>query len=473
MFFQHVYDKTLAQASYVVGCQKAGVALVIDPKRDVDTYLDIAKANGFKITHVAETHIHADFLSGARELAALTGADLYLSDEGGEGWEYEFPHIGLKDGSEFMVGNLKIEVMHTPGHTPESISFLLTDTPASPEPVMFFTGDFVFVGDIGRPDLLEEAAGLAGTKEAGAIEMYNSVERFRKLPDHIQVWPGHGAGSACGKALGAVPSTTVGYEKIRNWALQYEDDRPGFINFLLEDQPEPPKYFAMMKKLNKVDRPLLTEVPTLKQLSGEELKAALNEGLNVVDTRQKADFAKGYIPGTLNIQHNNAFPTWMGWFMSYDKPFVLIAEEEQHDELVRMLMRIGLDNIAGYVPNVKVWEDMGNELETGNVISINEVKDLMKKEGTQVVDLRGAAEYKAGHIKGADNVFVGTLEKNLDKVSQEQEVVIHCKTGDRAAIGYSVLAKHGFKNIKNYSNGYEEWVGAGNEVVAESEVAVG
>lgn len=472
MFFQHVYDKTLAQASYVIGCQKAGVAIVIDPKRDVDTYLKIAEENNLKITHVAETHIHADFLAGSRELAALTGAELYLSDEGGEGWEYEFEHVGLKDGSTFKVGNLKFDVMHTPGHTPESISFLLTDTPASPEPVMIFTGDFVFVGDIGRPDLLEEAAGLKGTKEAGAKQMYQSVERFRKLPDHIQVWPGHGAGSACGKALGAVPSSTVGYEKLRNWAFQYENDEEGFIEFLLADQPEPPKYFAMMKKLNKVDRPLLTEVPKPERLSKEEFQAAMVKGVKVVDTRQKKDFAAGYIPGTLNIQHNKAFPTWMGWFVNYDEPFILIAQEDQHDELVRMLMRIGLDNLSGYVPDISVWKELGKELETEEIISLDEMKDLAKRDDVQVVDLRGAAEYKAGHLEGADNVFVGTLPENLDKISKDKQVVVHCKSGDRAAIGYSILAKNGFKNVKNYLNGYDEWIRNGNPVEREEEPAV-
>jgi hydroxyacylglutathione hydrolase len=237
MFFQHIYDKTLAQASYLIGCQKTGESIVIDAKRDVDTYLEIAKQNNLKITHITETHIHADFLTGSRELAKLTGAKMYLSDEGGEGWLYEFPHIGLKDGSVIKVGNLTLKVMHTPGHTPESISFLLTDHPASNEPVMLFTGDFVFVGDVGRPDLLEKAAGFAGTKEAGAKEMYKSINKFNALPDYIQVWPGHGAGSACGKALGAVPSTTVGYEKVRNWAFQYPKDENGFVKYLLEDQP--------------------------------------------------------------------------------------------------------------------------------------------------------------------------------------------------------------------------------------------
>ena len=196
MFFQHIYDRSLAQGSYLIGCQKTGESIVIDPKRDVDTYIDIARQNGLRITHVTETHIHADFLSGSRELAALTGAVLYLSDEGGPDWQYEFDHIGLKDGDAITVGNLTLAVIHTPGHTPESISLLLTDKPASAQPVMLFTGDFVFVGDVGRPDLLEKAAGKAGTHEVGARQMYESLKKFSTLPDYLQVWPGHGAGSA-------------------------------------------------------------------------------------------------------------------------------------------------------------------------------------------------------------------------------------------------------------------------------------
>jgi hydroxyacylglutathione hydrolase len=468
MFFQHVYDKSLAQASYFIGCQKAGVAIVIDPKRDVDTYLEIAELNKMKITHIAETHIHADFLTGSRELAALTGAKLYLSDEGGEGWLYEFPHEGLKDGDSFMVGNLKFDVLHTPGHTPESISFLLTDTPASPEPVMLFTGDFVFVGDVGRPDLLEKAAGFKGTQEIGAHQMYKSIEKFNALADYVQVWPGHGAGSACGKALGAVPSSTVGYEKVRNWAFQYPKDEQGFVKFLLEDQPEPPKYFAMMKKLNKVDRPLLTSVPRQKKLTAQEFIEEKEKGVKIIDTRLKEEFAKGYIPGTINIQGTNSFSTWCGWFLSYDEPFILIAEEGKLDDLTRKLMRIGLDNVYGYVENVSVWTELGNSLEKAEVISQDDVKNIMKSNHSQFIDMRGVAEYKAGHLQQADNIFVGTLEKNLDKVKKDQQIVVYCQSGDRSAIGYSLLTKHGFKNVKSYMGGIVDWMNAGNPVVTDN-----
>lgn len=461
MFFQHVYDKSLAQASYVIGCQKAKVAAVIDPKRDVDTYLEIAKQNNMKITHVFETHIHADFLSGSRELAALTGADLYLSDEGGSDWQYEFPHVGLKQNSVIYLGNLKFDVLHTPGHTPESISFLLTDVPASNEPVMLFTGDFVFVGDVGRPDLLEKAAGLKGSQDKGAKQMFDSIKIFEKLADFIQVWPGHGAGSACGKALGAVPSTTVGYEKIRNWAFQLSNEKE-FSKNLLSDQPEPPKYFAVMKKLNKVDRPLLTSVAKLRKLNKDEFYSAYKNGVPLIDTRNKTDFAKGFIPGSINIQGNNSFSTWAGSLLNYEEPLMLLAEESQLDDLTRKLMRVGLDNIYGYITSTSMWEE---SLEHAAIISLDEFKPLLEKENIQVVDVRGASEYNEGHIKGADNAFIGTLPDNLDKISKSKQVVIHCQSGDRSAIAYSLLANHGYKNIVNYSEGMNEWIKENNPVV--------
>lgn len=467
MYFQHVNDASLAQASYFIGCQKDGVAIVIDPKRDVDTYLQIAEQNNMKITHVAETHIHADFLSGSRELAALTGAKLYLSDEGGPDWQYGFPHEGLFGGDSFRVGKLKFDVIHTPGHTPESISFLLTDLPASSHPVMLFTGDFVFVGDVGRPDLLEKAAGITGTMDASAKQMFGSIKKFCALPDHLQVWPGHGAGSACGKALGAVPSTTVGYEKIRNAALQYKDDEKGFVKYLLEDQPEPPKYFAMMKKLNKVDRPLLTKVPESKKLNGKEFKKALDSGIKVIDTRPKEKFAKGFIPGTINIQGNNSFSTWMGWFISYNEPFVLIASAREMEDLTRKLMRIGMDNIYGYVESVDEWSKSGGNLVKSDIVSLKEFENILKTNHAQIIDLRGYTEYKTGHIQGAENIFVGTIEKELDKIDRNAPVVIHCQSGDRATIGYSLLRKHGFGNVKNFSGGINAWINAGKSVVSD------
>lgn len=462
MFFQHVYDKSLAQASYVIGCQAEGIAIVIDAQRDIDVYLKIAKQNNLRITHIAETHIHADFLCGSRELAAATGAQLYLSDEGGDDWQYQFPHNGLKHGDKISVGNLTLEVLHTPGHTPESISFLLTDHPSTDKPVMVFTGDFVFVGDIGRPDLLEKAAGIIGTQEKGARQMFESIQRFAELPEYVQVWPAHGAGSACGKALGAVPSSTVGYEKIRNWAFQYENDEEGFVESLLEGQPEPPKYFAMMKHLNKVARPLLVEVPKYPKLEKTEFLTAYHNGLKVIDTRDKVDFAAGFIPGSINIQGNNSFATWMGWLLDYQEQFVLVAGEDKIEDLTRKLMRIGMDNLYGYITHV---EELGLELQQADVIDMETFKGFVGKQDVQIVDVRGAAEYEKGHIEGADHVFVGTLAQNLDKISKDRQVVIHCQAGDRSAIAYSLLKRNGFDKVKNYSGGMKEWKEKGNPII--------
>lgn len=465
MFFQHVYDKSLAQASYVIGCQKTGEAIVIDAKRDIDTYLEIAKQNNLTITHVTETHIHADFLAGTRELNAVTGAKMYLSDEGGPDWSYKFDHIGLKDGNSIKVGNLSLEVIHTPGHTPESISLVLTDNPATKEPVMVFTGDFVFVGDIGRPDLLEKAAGLKGTQDKGAEDMYTSIKKFSELPPYLQVWPGHGAGSACGKSLGAVPSSTVGYEMIRNWAFQFKDDKKRFVDYLLEGQPEPPRYFAMMKKLNKEERPLLTEVPRQKKLSAKEFRKAYDSGITVIDARDKNDFAEGHIPKTIHIQGNNSFATWAGWFLKYDEQFIIIADDDQMEDLTRKLMRIGLDNVTGYISDV---QETGLPLEKTDVISLEEFKTYLGKDIVQVIDVRGVSEYNEAHIQGADNIFVGTIENNLEKIDKDKQVVIHCQSGGRAAIAESILARNGVKNTKVFLGGMEEWTAQNNPGISSS-----
>lgn len=463
MFFQHVYDKTLAQGSYIIGCQVAQEAIVIDAQRDIDVYLQIAEENNLKITHVTETHIHADYLTGSRELVAATGAEIYLSDEGGPDWQYEFPHIGLKDGDKIKVGNLTLEVMHTPGHTPESISFILTDHPATDEPVMIFTGDFVFVGDIGRPDLLEKAAGMVGTQEVGAQQMYDSIQRFAQLPDHIQVWPAHGAGSACGKSLGAVASSTVGYEKIRNWAFGFENDKEGFIDFLLAGQPEAPKYFAMMKRLNKVDRPLLVEVPQHAKLTKEQFLSAYNKGIKVIDAREKEDFAAGHIPGSINIIGNNSFSTWAGWILNYQEQIILVGSDDQIEDLTRKLMRIGLDNIYGYISDV---EEMDIELEQADTVDIDQLKSLLDKSHVQVVDVRGLNDHLEARIKGTDLAFVGTILDNLDKLNKKKQIIVHCQSGARATVAYSLLKKSGLEKVKVYYGGMDEWIEKGNHTIS-------
>ena len=458
MFFERIYEKGLAQASYIIGCQATKEAIVIDPKRDIDTYLEIAERENLRITHIAETHIHADFLSGSLELAHETGAKIYLSDEGGSEWQYQYDHISLKDGDVIKIGNIRLEVMHTPGHTPEHISFILTDLPASSEPSMIFTGDFVFVGDVGRPDLLEKAAGIEGTMIAGARQMFYSLKKFKELPDHLQVWPAHGAGSACGKALGAVPSSTVGYEKLSNWALKIENEET-FIQVLLEGQPEPPKYFAMMKKLNKIGPKVLGSIPLPARLSVAKFKEALAGNYQIVDTRDKLSFAGGHISGSLNIQDNNSFSNWAGWMLNYDKPIILIARERRVDALNRALIRIGIDNLEGYVSDIDKLEASGLNLEILNQISVDELNADISEY--KIVDVRSYTEFDISHIPGAVNIHTGYLENKLNKISDEEKLVVYCTSGDRSAIGASFLLKLGRRNIYNLSGGINAWIQAG------------
>lgn len=461
MFFKQVYEKGLAQASYIIGCQATKEAIVIDPKRDIDTYLEIAEQENLNITHITETHIHADFLSGTRELAAATGAKIYLSDEGGKDWQYQFEHIGLRNGDKIRVGNLILEVIHTPGHTPEHISFLLTDTPASNKPVMIFTGDFVFVGDIGRPDLLEKAAGFRGTQEKGARQMFQSLKKFKALDDYIQVWPGHGAGSACGKALGAVPSSTVGYEKITNWGLSIEDEEE-FVKTLLDGQPEPPKYFAMMKKLNKVGPKVLGSIPRPGRLSIQQFEQMIGYGVKIIDTRDKISFAGGHFPNSINIQDNSAFSTWAGWILDYENPYLLIARDERIEDLTKALVRIGLDNIIGYVNDIDKISNAGYELKTLNQITVHELKQNL--DDYFVLDVRGYSEYNASHIPGAENIFAGYIVNNLAQLPSDKQIVVHCAGGDRSAIAASVLLSAGFNNVVNLTCGFNGWKQAGYRV---------
>lgn len=457
MHFELVYDKSLSQASYVIGCQKAKIAAVIDPKRDIDTYLKIAEENNFKITHILETHIHADFLCGSRELAALTGGELYLSDEGDDDWKYEFPHTKVKHGDIIIIGDLTIEAIHTPGHTPEHLSFLLTDHQASDKPAMLFTGDFVFVGDVGRPDLLKQAARINGIQKKGADDLFDSLQEFVKMEDYILLWPGHGAGSACGKAIGAVNMSTIGYEKIRNWALQLLHDKATFTEQLLADQPEPPRYFAMMKKLNKVDRKLLTEVPKIKNLNQQKYQEAKQNKLKLIDIRPKEQFANGFLKGALNIPNNNSFSTWMGWFLNYEEYFVLIAAPEEIEDLTRKLMRIGMDNIHGFITPEQIVEFEKGKQESYESISKSAVKRKTANDNVQIIDIRGKSEYNDGHIEGAVNIFMGTMDENLDKVAKDKDVIIYCGSGNRSAIAYSLLAANGFDNILNYGGGWSDW----------------
>lgn len=460
MYLRTFFDEKLAQYSYLIGCQRTGEALVIDPARDVTPYLEVAKKEGFHLAAAAETHIHADFVSGARQLAEKHDVKLYLSDEGDQDWKYNYLdelNVELvKDGSTIKVGNIELGVMHTPGHTPESISFVLTDHGGGSEvPMGIFTGDFVFVGDIGRPDLLEKAAGAKGTAETGAKSMFSSLQKFKELPEYLTVWPGHGAGSACGKSLGAVPQSTVGYELRNNWALK-EENEGSFVKELLNEQPEAPTYFAIMKKVNKEGPNVLTgedleRISNVKEFSS----LASKENTTVVDTRPATDFAAGHIDGAINLPFNKAFTNWSGWVLDYDHDLLLIAEEDQKEEIVKALHSIGIDNAKAFASPelLSQW----NDLEGYSFISAEELKNVYDKDDVYVVDIRKQDEWNKGHIPGANHHMLGYLEDQAEEIPEDKTVVVHCQSGTRSAIGTSLLQSLGFKDILNFSGGFAKW----------------
>jgi hydroxyacylglutathione hydrolase len=407
MLFERIYDEDLAQASYLIGCQATGQAVVVDPRRDARVYLEKAGQHGMEIIAVTETHIHADYLSGSKELAAATGAKLYFSDEGDEDWKYDFEGEKLRDGDGIRAGNVVLRALHTPGHTPEHLSFLVTDGATSSEPRFILTGDFVFVGDLGRPDLLDEAAGGQGTRFAGAKQVFRSLrDRFLALPDYVQVWPGHGAGSACGKALGAVPVSTVGYERLFSWWGPFVEggDEEGFVEALLEGQPDAPAYFGRMKRQNKAGPVLLGERPRLKRYAPPDLDGELRVGeILFVDTRSLDAYRKGAVTGALQVPGGKSFASWAAWVIDPEKekrPIVLLARDG--DDAARLrdrLSYVGIDNVAGFVSGVE-----GLRTEPAPTTT---PEKLERAEDVFVLDVRARSEYEAGHIPEAHQLHGG------------------------------------------------------------------
>ncbi len=474
MFFKQFYDQPLAQASYLIGCQATGDAIVVDPLRDIQQYLDVAAREGLRITHVTETHIHADFVSGARELAAAAGAQLYLSAEGGPDWQYAFAQADgatlLRDGDVIMVGNIRLDVMHTPGHTPEHLSFVVTDQPAAAGAMGIITGDFVFVGDVGRPDLLEKAAKVVGTMEAGARTLFHSLERFRALPDHLQVWPGHGAGSACGKALGAVPSSTVGYEKRANWGVA-TTDKAEFVRMVLDGQPEPPAYFAQMKRINREGPRVLGGLTVPARREPAALDPLVHERAWIVDLRSADAFARGHVPDTLSIPYNRSFATWAGWLLPYDADVWLLTDASGADgstpavirEAVRDLALIGLDRVAGWfdASAFEAWQARGLEWRDVPQLGAHDLAALRIRENVQVLDVRGATEWEAGHLPDTQNIPVGLLADAARSLDPLRPIVLQCQSGARSMIASSVLLRAGRLDIQNLTGGFVAWRDAG------------
>jgi hydroxyacylglutathione hydrolase len=466
-----VYDDALAQAAYVIGCQATGEAIVFDPERDVDRYMQIATDHGLQIVAVAETHIHADFLSGGRELAERVGAALFLSDEGDADWKYgwlhdrhgggTYDHRLLKDGDTFTVGHLEFRAVHTPGHTPEHLSYEVRDMGGgADEPMGVVTGDFVFVGDLGRPDLLETAAGIANTKEAGARALGTSARAFLDLPDHLQVWPAHGSGSACGKALGAVPQSTVGYERRFNPALRLAQDETAFVDFILTGQPDPPYYFARMKQLNRDGVPVLGELPQPAHLSADQLAAIDTRTVAVVDTRPWAAFRAGHLAGSLKPLGGVGFLASLGSFIQADEDIVLIVERDRLEETVRQLVRIGLDRIIGWTSP----STLAVALESvGGGATIDEVAPgdvpAMVDAGAALLDVRTTSECAEGMIDGAVNIPYTRLLARFEELPEGEPVIINCKGGGRSAAACTMLARAG-RSVANLEGGFMAWTAA-------------
>ncbi|MEX1042325.1 MAG: rhodanese-like domain-containing protein [Pirellulaceae bacterium] len=461
MLLKYFYDPALAHASYMVGCQKSGEAIVVDPGRDIQKYLEAAKAEGLRIVAAAETHIHADFVSGSRELASRVGATLYLSDEGPADWKYGFADQHdcrlVKNGDTFYIGKVKLQVVHTPGHTLEHISLLLTDEGGGAnQPMGIFTGDFVFVGSIGRPDLLETAAGVTGSAEQGARQLFHSMRKFRDLPDHVQVWPAHGAGSACGKGLGAIPSSTVGYEKLFNPALQYDNEQQ-FVDYILADQPETPFYFKEMKRVNKVGPELVSRLIPVREMDPQYLDAIIAQSL-VIDTAAAEDYAEGHVPGTINIP-SSMLVQWAGFFVDYDQPLFLLTDRGSLQQNLSDLRSIGIDKVGGFFDT----EAINRHTEKYESKAPEWLVEPIENGEVTLLDVRAETEYAAGHVPGATHRFLGSLMRELDQVDRSKPVVTHCVGGGRSAIATSILQRAGFE-VTNMQGGFKSWTKSGYPV---------
>lgn len=472
MFFRMIYDPRLAEAAYLIGCQKTGEAIIFDPERDIDRYLDVAKQNGLRIVAVAETHIHADFLSGAREFAER-GATVYVSAMGAPDWSSRwlnqkrgggsYAHKELRDGDSFVIGNIRFTAMHTPGHTPEHMCYLVVDQGGGAnEPMGIVTGDFVFVGDLGRPDLLESAAGVEGIAKPSAHALWKSARRFlADLPDWLQVWPAHGAGSACGKALGAVPQSTVGYERRFNPALRLANEEHRFVDFILEGQPEPPTYFARMKKENRDGPAVLGDLPKPKKLDGQELLRVAGDA-QVLDVRSWGDFRQGHVRGSLFTPLDNSFPTVAGSYVDPAKDVVLVVDPGKLDAAIRDLVRVGIDRVVAWAEPSAL---AGLPLVQSKEVSAKDAQAIVDRGASFILDVRRAGEYAAGHIEGATNIAHTRLSVRLADIPKDKPILCHCKAGGRSAYVTALLERHGY-DVTNMAGGFDAWAAAGQKLAS-------
>lgn len=455
MFFKQITVPGLGCNSYIIGCPGAKKAVVVDPKRDIQDYLDITREEGMNITHIIETHIHADHVSGNQELKALTGADIYYSEHA----SVEFPHQKLKEGETIEFGTVKIDVLYTPGHTPNSLSLLLADKTRSDDPWMILTGDLLFVGSIGRPDLAGEEA-----MDEQIQNLYDSLyNKFNKLPDHLEVYPAHGQGSLCGKGLSAKPSSTLGYERKTQPVLKLSTFGEFYEKNAI-DPPERPKSFSYIINTNIKGAPLLKDSSMEKALTPERFDEFKEKGATVIDIRDAAAFSGFHISGSLNIGFGNQVANWTGMVVDPNDNLLLVANNrQQYYQMVTELHRIGYDNILGYLSGgMSKWISKGKQIDSLSPISIHRLKNQLD-EGNfgYILDVRTKEERKAGYIPESRHIPMTEILKNGLDMPLAKEIILYCGSGYRSNIIASQLKKDGFTHIHSLPGGIIAWKNAG------------
>jgi hydroxyacylglutathione hydrolase len=461
MIFEAFEEQALSQYSYAVGCPAAGEMAVVDPRRDVDVYLDFAAAHGLRISNVLETHIHADYASGARELAERSGAELWLSAyDRGETFEVSFPHREMRDGDEVAIGSVRIQAVHTPGHTPEHLSFLVYDGSRSRKvPLLMLTGDFLFVGSLGRPDLLGEEA-----KRELAGRLYESVrDKLAGLPDGLEIRPAHGAGSLCGAGMSGRSISTLGYERATNPYLDPALSRPAFVEKILGSVPPFPDYYRRMKRLNSVGAPSRLARPALRALPPEDFREAVAAGHQVVDLRDPGAFGAGHIPGSLGVGAGPSFLVWAPWFVSYEAPVLLVAPDlAAACQAETELARVGIDDVRGYLlGGIPAWAAAGLPLATVPQVTSEELAERHRSgDGIRVIDLRSPDEWRRGHVPGAVHLPLPELSLRSGELGKEPLALV-CGSGYRSTLAASVLERAGFPGLHNLTGGMRAWTGAG------------
>jgi hydroxyacylglutathione hydrolase len=463
MYFEQFYLTCLSHASYMIGSE--GEAAVVDPQRDVDIYLKAADEQNLRIRHIFETHLHADFVSGHKELASRTGAQIYI----GARANAEFPHVPLSDGFEVKMGAVRIRALETPGHTPESVCLVIADEKESAQPCAVLTGDTLFIGDVGRPDLSKthtsrELAGL----------LYDSLhEKLLALPDAVKVYPAHGAGSLCGRAMRAERSSTIGTERLTNYALQIAS-REEFIAQLTANLPSRPDYFLEDAEINRSGAATLTELPALPALSPVDLQTLLQDyaDINVLDVRPGDDFAAGHVPGSINIALSGQFASWAGGILGIHSKPVLIGESDAQIEEARMrLARVGIEELRGYLAGgVPAWQKAGLPVLKTAQISAQELNQELRSgslRAADVLDVRREGEWQAGHIADVQCRALDTFPHGLPAMDSRRPVAVHCKSGYRSMIACSLLERAGHRNVLNVEGGFDAWHAAALPEVAE------